>query len=928
MAQCRPITTAIGAIKDSAISLCVAINAEAPHRVGHRGLVTELRLFAGALFSLETLAAELELVSAQQTDAPSLHLLNEFNLLLQSAHTDCTSDSFSAGRVDQLKQDARTARSKVTYVLARTQSVADLTLLLSLSNQTSAIGSDAHHMLDCLQMLSAAYNNRQPLNHYLERIYLEARRSELPEYSHAALTWPDSVEEHWSVVGQHVERLFTPPPKSYNFVQWALEYARETWPNKFGLHCADPGPLLDLSHDLCDGLVTPLHLAAALGLPSLCKSLLASGANPDQAGCLGSPLYCALVGQDVICTGSSPESWTSVLHRGPRLAARHAVVRQLLDAGADCSWQYRWSSAGETSLAGVAFWFSCLVNDHTVFERILTGGATIHDDFAFLVADSDFMDRLKPRKSTLALLVTCAFDQTYACDGNCPWQREDSVLQALQHLMSEHELDFAHGLGRSKRLHHVPDDEYNNIFQSALLDGEIIQLKRLVLDPRFKPIIPVGSGRNYHATVAHFAAEGSDVEVLDLLFSAGTDFSARDSHGRTPLLAIERTYMLARLLEFGLPSTDTDNSGGNIWHLAAASGDVELLEWLKDNDPSRDQNLKAIDSEGHSPLEKSLLYVQKTRYLSRPHLPGGSSGRPRPPDLVFAVLNAGAVCQQPALIPYIPLAVEWGSADLVKRLVSVGAEARACDSLGSNALHYLTLSADAALVSLTQDLCKGLALEGRGVDTRGTPHTAYGEWHDPSGAELTPAETIFTNTALHFPVYQDGYLSDHVSCHPSCAAPLSQEVYTLLLTPDILEYRDRQGRCTWTRFCYHAVSRLLERSRDEKSCTPSPYYSISLVNAVHCLARRGALERYEATTGRAAVLCLREEAERGANNGDVHGEVDVDGIATWPDSLVVVAKHVLKAHKSRLADEFLSSPEGIKLKARSSGTSSPAKATF
>lgn len=164
-------------------------------------------------------------------------------------------------------------------------------------------------------------------------------------------------------------------PRSFAFVQWALEYARETWPGHFDSGCADPVAILDLTGALYDGSASPLHLAAALGLPNLCKSLLSRGAPVDRGGRLGTPLYCALVGHDVLVAGDAPDSWSAVLRHGPALAGRHAAIRQLLRAESDSARRFRRrDGSGSASLAGLAFWFSCLIDDADVFERIVIGG--------------------------------------------------------------------------------------------------------------------------------------------------------------------------------------------------------------------------------------------------------------------------------------------------------------------------------------------------------------------------------------------------------------------------------------------------------------------------------------------------------------------------------------------------------------------------
>lgn len=891
------IAEAVSVVRHAATLLCfrdLGRTAEqARDRPPCRGLANEVLLFGGALFSLQLLAAELESTSTEPVDVGCLVLLRRIEALFQCIKENL--GRLTSRLVSDFKEESKVLRSRITHALARSRSVTDLVILLAAHNAGSTSGSDPQHVKDWVKMLIDPRHNRQPQSFYLEKRFIEGRQAEFPDYSHAATRWIGYAEEHWAVLEPELTQLFTMPPQSFSFVQWALEYARETLPARFGLGCADPAPTIDLSNNLCNGSISPLHLAAALGLPSLVQVLLHSGAGSGQPSPLGPPLYCAFVGHRVLVVGDSPESWSAILRRGQRLAHRHAAVRRLLEFRPDCSWRFQWPGTHSVSLAGLAFWFACLVNDYAIFEKVVEGGAVIDNDFAFLISNIDLDAYAMPQKHTLAMVLTCAFDSLYERTEQWPWHRADSVFRAIDDLMTQRELEFGRYLGQGKRLAKVSDQRLPELIRGAILEDEVCHLKRLSIDPRFDPNLLANEDEEEEGTIAHLAVEGNSIDIVDVLIAAGSDFAAKDGNNRTPLMRVEGVPMLSRLMHLGISTTEIDVTGRNIWHLAAATNDVPLLIWLAANDRSKEENLAAITEEGYTPLEEALQYNRSLR-VHKTLSTSGVEALPAHPVAALSILDAGAVCQQPAPFPLISSAVEWGSLTLVQRLCAAGVDPRALDELGRTALHHLNISATPALVTLVQGLCDGLPLNTADADEE---HTAA---RSVIGTGLTPAETILVNTSL----VQTPDHSWTPSQHNSCRGTLSREAYMLLLTPQVLHHRDCFGRGMWARFCQNVILQLAKRigTKSIKSLRhpydPSlAFLRTSLFTAIECLIQQGALDRHEKETGLPAILCLRITE---------NGEMD-----TWPEPLLCFAQHVVERFESPLATKFYQSPEATKL---------------
>ncbi|PHH92646.1 hypothetical protein CDD83_6416 [Cordyceps sp. RAO-2017] len=741
------VSTALGSIRLAATALCARI-ASHGQRLSSRGLAVEMRLFAGALYSLETLAAELQ-PEAARPEPPAL--LQQFESLVRSV--DDSLASLSPSDVSRLRAETRASRDRVTYVLARTQTWPDLALLLSLADEVPAADRDAAEVLAWLRILNSPSNNRRPAHQHEEKRFRDDRRSEQPEYTRAALHWPDEAEKHWQAVAPAVEELFTPAPRSFNFIQWALEYARERFPEQYGRDCRDAGHVADLTHDLDVGAITPLHFAVILGLPSLCRSLLFAGADTHRAGAWGSPLYWALLGEEVLTVRDSPRSWPSILTPYSRLPARHEIIHLLLDADASiCRWRFDGPTSRPWSLAGLAFWFACRVNDYGVFERVVNGGAAVDDALASLIAEEGHITEAEPSKTTLELLMTCAFDATYLDETNN--RAESPVVDAICRLMLKRGLEFACPPGRSKRLACLSDECFPAHIRDAILASENnCDLKRLMMDPRFDPNLPTDPDTDSGTRLIHIAVAGDGrpehQDAVALLAKAGADLRARDFEGRTPLLLVESEKMLSQLVALGVPTTDTDSSGRNIWHFAASTNDMPLLNWLLAFDPCKAQNMAVVSDENLTPLELAVKWSETLRH--RDH------ARRRPePTAALAILEAGARCRPSDGPPVILWGVDWGSQKLVRRLLDAGADARATDDRGRSALHYLNVTASPSLVELVQGLCEGLPISAPAHGSIWGGAMDYDEDEDDSSNpdisddDLTPAETMLTNTAFTF----------------------------------------------------------------------------------------------------------------------------------------------------------------------------------
>ncbi|RSL84792.1 hypothetical protein CEP51_003696 [Fusarium floridanum] len=838
----------ISELKASTLAACANISTRlregSPLKSDLKPLIVELRLLAGALFSLESLIVELgensenDIPITETTDWPLLDGCEMLISAIQSFHTYATPDGLKAARSSLLDN-----RSKLGFVLGSSESLQDIVLQFSIlgSNSIPQLMSNnvdtemvesrpqtrdetepsAEEVSAWLTILNSSDNDREPAEYNKEIALVQSRRI-TTNYRTAATRWPEYAERYWQKLRPQVCSLFR-IQRSYSFVQWVLEYARETFPRALGPLALSPRLLLELTDALCDGSVSSLHIAAALGLPNLCRDLLSMGADINQTSILGTPLFCSLMGTKVLATRAEPESWGSLLVGGDSDVERAATILHLLDEGADCTYKYNWKNADEVSLAGLAFWVAMTTKHEAIFTRIMKGGSKLDGAFLELMQRETLVMRGLFHKARFARLLTFVYDLTLAdivSETLEYGELQKTVSQLMKH--ANIKFSFAEESGKITTLedHHIPE-----VTRNAVLDFDVTLVERLTSDPRFDPNLPFGKN-GLSGTILHTATEGSQLEIMDILIAAGADMGAIDSNERTPIMVVEDLSALSKLvLDHGASTTDTDKDGRTIWHLCALTNDVALLKWLWDYDPCRNENIRKKDYFGFTPLVASFAYIDT---LAQP--PRGLR-QPVPLAARFMLEACRGHVTLKGNERLAEYAVQWGDANLVKKVFEIIPE-----SINNNRflLKYLNMSASNELLQLVLDKCRELP------------------WQFPNGS--TVVETIITNTKLTAGRYGAFAVP---TAHPSCFPHITREGYERLLTPEVLKSRDNANRHLWVRFC-DAILPLL--SGTGTTTHPSSLYFLSgFINlAIRCLVERGVLADYENETGKCAILYIAE----------------------------------------------------------------------
>ncbi|KAM3433981.1 hypothetical protein MY4824_005714 [Beauveria thailandica] len=450
-----------------------------------------------------------------------------------------------------------------------------------------------------LRLLLDPAMNREPEEFYLERNVLRKYRQAHPEYSKAARSWPLYAIQYWDTVGPIVKELFARP---FNCMQWALEYARETYPDIYGPQSTSNDAILDLTDVLYDGTFTPLHISAALGLEPVCLELMEKTELSGALVCerAVSPLMCALAGPEIFTCGTSQEKWDEVMSsKYPELGPRLPVIRRLLELHRQKRILHELTGPKGRLLMDLAFRASVLTPDHSLLKLVLQGGGDVKAVID-LILDDEFISYELPDPTTPSEILSSILDLVLAPSKlNLVETDRQFLISAIQDAFLRRDREI---IGQVD----ITDTEFHEALKDAFLDDSIICLRRLMQHPCFDPNAPSLTGVANGTLLHHAVCDGLAL-FADAIVGAGGNLDARDHMGRTPLLVCNDTETLSMLvMEHGANTTAVDHEGRNLWHYAAATMDIPLIMWLAGHDSRKHENLKTATKEGDTPLDLAL----------------------------------------------------------------------------------------------------------------------------------------------------------------------------------------------------------------------------------------------------------------------------------------------------------------------------------
>lgn len=629
------------------------------------------------------------------------------------------------------------------------------------SPPTSIENKAVGEVISWLDMFEHPAVCREPTRHYNEAIRLEHLRIDLPTYRVAAVGWPLYFETNVDALKAQVFRLFQ-TPRTLGFVQWALEYARMQLP---GATLAGPPPktpLVRLTSALCDGTISPLHVAAALGLPTLCEHILeishTRGSLPRVAQASGpvEPSMFALLGPGALLAQDMPDI-PAKLDDKEKTETRAKTIRMLLGHQSG-----QMPEQGKELYAWAAFQAALTTGNTDIFISACIQpdayGYQLTDDFAELL-ESDEMKQHEQRVPAIARLLTIATDMSLpslleaeyvdveVLPTNSPdWKWPSETHEAIQDLMNFYECDFDFG-EKGPVLEKLDPRWMYAIFLEYLQEESSLFIRRFVCDPRFDKnhLLKVKKGRepfelgdsyktNYQKTcqqesILSHAVANDCFGAVDALIRSGADLQlGTGMKKRPPIMSANSVKMVEKLVnEHGAYPGLSDADGRSIWHLAAASNDVELLKWLCQNDEGKKRNGRARTPRGLSPVEEAVTSVKD--------LPAEGNSpftvAPAAARLLLKEFPGIKVKDDDNCIA--AAAITWGSSELVDSLKKRGVDFAKDDEGGRNTLFEFDMSSSPEFILKIQNFYD---------NSSNSSFETMSCW--------TPAETFVINTAERY----------------------------------------------------------------------------------------------------------------------------------------------------------------------------------
>lgn len=237
-----------------------------------------------------------------------------------------------------------------------------------------------------------------------------ARHTSHPFYRYAAIYWPIYARDQWHEASVFKPAMYLFGERTGAFRSWVtawIVYATRSNDKK------DVQQLRDALDLAMHPNLTPLHMAATLSLPEICRRLLETGADINSNSPMGTPLQCAVqvvfgILDQVTKLHVDSEVWEGFdafycpRWDGKPLPPQSTVdtVKYLLDAGATHNMQ-QMLGLPNGSLFALAFWVATYTRDFFVASILVDGGVRIEE------AD------LIPLQELLEWL------QDYPLDGDC-----------------------------------------------------------------------------------------------------------------------------------------------------------------------------------------------------------------------------------------------------------------------------------------------------------------------------------------------------------------------------------------------------------------------------------------------------------------------------------------------------------------------------
>jgi len=156
------------------------------------------------------------------------------------------------------------------------------------------------------------------------------------------------------------------------------------------------------------------------------------------------------------------------------------------------------------------------------------------------------------------------------------------------------------------------DDDKGETPLMVAAANDKLQAVKYLLEHGADPSLQANNGWN----VLHFASQGGNPEIIELILSHVPSIDSITKEGVTPLMVAasnDKLQAVKCLLEHGADPSLQDNNGWNVLHFASPGGNPEIIELILSHVPSID----SITKKGSTPLMLAVYNakLQAVKYL-------------------------------------------------------------------------------------------------------------------------------------------------------------------------------------------------------------------------------------------------------------------------------------------------------------------------
>ncbi|KAF2811526.1 ankyrin [Mytilinidion resinicola] len=540
----------------------------------------------------------------------------------------------------------------------------------------------------CLRFLQLKNFGRHPEPSEEEAVYISQRNLENPFYEYAAILWPKFARNYFGdpVLFNLAISLFR-RPKTVHFLAWSVEFLRhfhdgdKVW--QFPRSPEDSAGSLDFYvRSVTEDFFSPLHLAAALHIPEICKSLIADQSDLNHNSAWGSPLQLATASLAAFWKTedqkeSSPHGnlWCEELNLRSDTARKNRLetIELLVGAGAVVT-----NSASQvgSNLLDLSFLLAGVFLDLSATNKLMSlgvvPGPTSLDSFGRCMSTWDQKmewdiqyEKMKVVMSdTLRdflnhIIITRIYGTELGRQiASIAWTAASQLLFSFEWNINPMVSDSTctEDLLRAEAMSAVLCDD-PQILQDCLKD------EKLDIRGTFHPSL---DRPYYGCSLLHVAAQERSESVSQILVESGCDLNAPDSDGVLPIHLCARydnRSTLEVFLQKGASHLATDSNGKNLWHYCVDSQHnyTSILRRLLDLD--QDQTTEALLARTHSgmtPILEALTDRYSEEAVAR---------------LLLVIDHcAGKPQFWKAHGPVFAAAAEFGSETVIEHLLQAGAD--------------------------------------------------------------------------------------------------------------------------------------------------------------------------------------------------------------------------------------------------------------